>query len=140
MTTTTALPAEYEQRQTRDSLVFGIVLWFVHLNVVYALASLACTRGWFSFSVGPMSGLQVVETIISALTVPLMLLLIYLPWRAWRRFQTEVPRFNPHLLLDTEKERPALVAFVVMLLNSSFLLFVFASFVPMLALSVCRPS
>jgi len=136
----TAVGTERDLEQTRRSLLLGILLWFLNLNVVYALPSLACRWGWFSFGIGGVSGLQLVETIITLVTIPLMLLVIYLPGRAWRRFQTEAPVSNPHLLLDTEKDPLPLVAFVVTLLNSAFLLFVLASIVPTFALNVCRPS
>jgi hypothetical protein len=140
MATRTALRTEHDLQQTTRSLLFGIVLWFVHLNVAYALPSLTCKFGWLSFSVAGLSGLQVVETIITLFTIPLMLLVIHLPWRAWRGFQTEEPLSNPHLLQDTEKDRLALVAFVVTLLNSAFLLFAIASVVPIVVFSTCRPS
>jgi len=131
---------EREVEQTRRSLLLGIVVWFLNLNVAYALPSLACRWGWFPSGVGGLSGLQVVETSIALLTVPLLLLLIYVPGRIWRRFQSDTPGANPHLLLDTEKDRLPLIAVVVALLNSAFLLFVLASIVPTFALNVCRPS
>jgi hypothetical protein len=140
MAITTVGETDRDLQHTRSSLLFGITLWFLHLNVVYALASVGCYRGWFSFSVGPLSGLQVVEILITLVTIPLLLLMIYAPWRAWRRFQTTAPRSNPHLLHDTEEDRVALIAFIVMLLNSAFLLFVVASVVPILGLSACRQS
>jgi len=117
-----------------------MIVWFVHLNVAYNLASLACTWGWFSFTVVGISGLQLVEAIITLVTMLVMLFLIYLPWREWRRFQTEAPPSNPHVLEDTEKDSRPLVAFIVMLLNSFFFLFVIALFVPIFALSACGQS
>jgi threonine/homoserine/homoserine lactone efflux protein len=84
--------------------------------------------------------LQLVETMITILALLLMLLLIYLPWRDWRRFQSERPRDNPQLLEDTEKDRRPLVAFVTMLLNCFYLLFIVAAFVPIWALKPCVAS
>jgi|tagenome__1003787_1003787.scaffolds.fasta_scaffold19166589_2 hypothetical protein len=136
----TALRTERDVQQTTRSLVFGIALWFVDLNVVYALPSLACRWGWFSFSIAGLSGLQVVEALISLVTIVVMLQVIYQPGRVWRTLQSEDPVSNAHLLQDTDKDRLALVACVVMLLNSAFLLFLISSFVPILALSACRPS
>jgi hypothetical protein len=138
MTTTTQ--TKQDDLQTRRSLLFGLIVWFVHLNVAYGLASLACTWGWFSFTAIGMSGLQIVETSISLVTMVLMLFLIYLPWREWRRFQTQEPASNPHMLGDTEKDRRPLVACIVWLLNSLFLLFVIGLFVPIFALSACAQS
>jgi uncharacterized membrane protein len=138
---TTATPrTEHNALQIRQWLLLGIIVWFVHFNVVYNLASLACTWSWLSFTIVGMSGLQLVETIITLLTVPLMLFLIYRPWRAWRAFQTAAPPANPHMLEDTEKDSRSLAACIVMLLNSLFFLFVIAWFVPIFALRSCGQS
>jgi hypothetical protein len=138
--TTTTPPTENNESQVGRSLLFGITVWFVHLNVVYALASVACRWSLLSFTVMGISGLQLVETIISLVTLPFMLFLIYQPWRAWRGFQTATPPANPRFLEDTEMDRRALAAFIVMLLNSSFCLFVVAWFVPIFALRPCVQS
>src|SRR3954454_15449228 len=98
MATTTTPRIEHDQSQTRRYLILGIIVWFVDLNVVYSLASLACTWGWLSFTIAGMSGLQLVETIITLVAMLVMLFLIYLPWREWRRFQTQAPPANPDLL------------------------------------------
>ncbi len=121
----------------RWSLVLGITLWFIDLNTVYALPSLACEWNWFPFTVAGIPALVFVEAIITLIAGLLMLLLIYLPWRNWRRFQTATPRDNPQMLQDTEKDRRPLMAFVAMLANSFFLLFMLATFVPMIALNAC---
>lgn len=126
-----------EEGQTKVSLLLGILIWFLHLNVVYGLASLACKWGWFSATAGGISGLQLVETIITLIAMLLMLVTIYLPWRHWRSFQTEKPAKNPHLLRDTEKDQRSLLAFIIAMTNSLFLLFVIAAFVPIFALSAC---
>lgn len=126
-----------EDRLSRWCLFLGMLLWFADLNTVYALPSLSCTWGWFSFTVAGLSGLAVVEAIITLIAMVLMSVLIYLPWRNWRKFQTERPMENPRMLNDTEKDRRSLIAFVAMLLNSFFLLFIVATFVPMLVLNVC---
>lgn len=128
-----------EEWQTKLSLLLGILIWFLHLNVVYGLDSLACKWGWFSATAGGSSGLQLVETIITLIAMLLILVTIYLPWRYWRSFQTEKPAKNPHLLHDTEKDRRPLLAFVTTLANSLFLLFVITAFVPIFALSACGP-
>jgi hypothetical protein len=137
---TTSPPTEHDGSHTRRNLLIGIIVWFVHLNVTYGLASLACRWGWFSLIVAGVSGIQLVETIITLITMSLMLFLIYLPWREWRGFQNQEPPANPHLLEDTEKDRRALVAFIVMLLNSFFFLFVVGLFVPIFALRPCGQS
>ena len=139
MATTTPL-IESDASQIRRIMLSGIVVWFLHLNVVYGLASLACRWTWLSFGIAGMSGLQLVETAITLLTMAVMLYLIYLPWREWRGFQTQAPPSNPHMLEDTEKDSRPLFAFFVMLLNGFFLLFVISFFVPIFALSACGQS
>jgi ABC-type Na+ efflux pump permease subunit len=140
MATTTAPRTENDTSHMRRSLLAGIIVWFVHFNLVYNLASLACTWSWFSFTIVGVSGIQLVETIITLITLPFMLFLIYVPWREWRRFQTQPPPANPRMLEDTEKDRRSLVAFIVMLLNGFFFLFVVAMFVPIFALGPCGQS
>jgi hypothetical protein len=140
MTTTTTPRTEQDQSQVRRSLFLGIIVWFVDLNVVYTLASLACTWSWLSFTIVGISGLQFVETIITLVAMLMMLFLIYLPWREWRGFQTEAPPSNPRILEDTEKDHRSLVSFIVMLLNSLFFLFAILLFVPIFALRACGQS
>ena len=140
MATTTTPQAGRDQPRARRSLLLGTILWFVHLNVVYGFASLACKWSWFSFSIVGISGVQLVEIIITFVTLPLLLFLIYHSWREWRRFQTEQPPANPHMLEDTEKDSRPLVAFIVMLVNSFFFLFVLSMVVPIFALRPCGPS
>ncbi len=137
MDVTTPERLEKPERQTWLSLLAGAVIWFLHLNLAYGLASLTCKWGWFSFTLAGLPGLLVVETLITLVALPLMLVAIYLPFRDWRRFQTEKPSDNPHLLHDTEKDRRPMVAFITMLLNSLFLLFVIATLVPIFTLNPC---
>ncbi len=124
-------------RLTRWSLVLGIIIWFTDLNTINALTSTACKWGWFPFTIAGIPGLLIVEGIITLTALLLMLVVIYLPFQNWRKFQTEKPLGNPRMLKDTEKDRRSLLAFVAMLLNSFFLLFIIAFFVPMLSLNMC---
>ncbi len=126
-----------EDRLTRLCLFLGMLLWFVDLNTVYSLPSLACEWNWFRFTVAGISGLSVVEAVISLVAMALMAPMIYLPWRNWRKFQTEEPTRNPKLLKDTEKDRRSLLAFVAMLMNSFFFLFMVTMLVPIFTLNVC---
>ena len=125
------------ERRTRRSLFLGITIWFLHLNILNALTSVSCKWGWLTFPVGALSGLQFVEMIISLIVLLAMLYLTYLPWREWQMFQSEKPTRNPQMLKDTEDDNRPLIAFIVMLLNSFLLLFVIATFVPILALKAC---
>ncbi len=126
-----------DDRQTQRSLLLGIVVWFAHLNIVYGLGSLGCQASWLSFSVGPMSGLQLAEALLTLITAGALLVLTYQAWRNWRAFQTEKPPENPRLLSDTEKDRRPFLAFIAMSANGFFLLFVIAFFVPLFGLPIC---
>lgn len=127
-----------EARINRWGLMLGIIIWFLDLNAVYALPSLACKWGWFPFTLARIPGLVFFEGIITLLALALILVIIFQTWRIWRRFQTAPPRDNPHALNDTEKDRRSLMAFVAMLLNGFFFLSIIAFFVPMLALNACN--
>ncbi len=125
------------ERQTQLSLFLGIAIWFLHLNLVNALISISCKWGWFTFPVAGLSGLQFVEVFISLLTILVMLFLVYLPWRHWRSFQKKEPTTNPHLLDETENHTRSLVAFITMLLNGFFTLYIIATVVPAFILKAC---
>ena len=129
--------AEPNEQQTRWSLFLGITIWFLHMNLLNALISVSCKWGWFTFPVAGLSGLQLVEMIISLIAILAMLFMIYLAWRYWRSFQTEKPTDNPQLLQNTEEDRRPLLAFIAMLLNVFFLLFVIGTFVAIFALKAC---
>jgi uncharacterized membrane protein len=120
-------------RQTWQSLLFGITAWFLDLNLVYSLPSLACHWGWFPFTVVGLPGLKFIQLIATAVAAVLLMVLIYLPWRNWRPFW----RDNAQVMQQTEADRRPLIAYVTMLLNTLSLLFVLASVVPILALNPC---
>ena len=126
-----------EERPTWKSLFWGTLVWFLHQNITYGLASLSCVWGRLSAKIGNVSTLQVVETIITGIALLLMLFLIYLAWRDWQRFQSERTKDNPQMLGDTEKDRRPLVAFITMGLNSFYLLFIITTFVPIWTLKPC---
>lgn len=129
--------SKVDNRLTGWSMLLGVSLWFIDLNVVYALPSLACKWGWFPFTILGIPGLLVVEALITLASMLLMAFLIYLPWKNWRWFQSENTARNPQMLKDTEKDRRPLLAFIAMLLNGFFFLFMIASFVPILTLNAC---
>jgi hypothetical protein len=137
MAVTSKPPAQEKKERTWPSLLLGPLIWFLHLNTFYAVASVTCKWGWQSFRIAGLPALQLVEVIISLAALLLLARLIIVPWRNWRRFQAEKPPENPRMLHDTEKDRRPLVAFVALLLNSAFFVFVVASFVPVLALNPC---
>ncbi len=122
-----------EEGLSGRSLFLGSVVWFIDLNAVYALPSLACNWGWFPFKIAGIPGLALVEGAITLVALLLMLRLIYLPWRNWRKLRAGAPR----ALQAAEKDRRSLMAFVAMMTNSFFFLFIIAFFVPMITLNAC---
>lgn len=126
-----------EEQQTRRSLFLGIAIWFLHLNILDALISISCKWGGPTFPVGKLSGLQLIEGILTLITVLAMLYLIYLPWQQWRSFQSETPPTNPEMLQETEEDRSPLMAFIAMALNGFLVLYIIATFVPTFALKAC---
>ncbi len=125
-----------DNRWPRWSLFLGILIWFTDLNTVYALPSLACQWGWFSSTIAGIQGLVIIEAIISLICLLLILLMIYIPWRTWRRRRAEEPK-DDRRIQEAEHDRPLLISFVAMLVNSFFFLFIIATFVPMIALNAC---
>lgn len=130
-------PTLKDDHLTRRSLFGGIITWFLHQNIIYALSSLSCKWNWFPFRLGGLAGYQVVQAIVTVIAVLLILYFIYMPWREWRKGQSEKPPENPEMLNDTEKDRHSLAAFIVMAMNSFFLLFMIASFVVIFSLNAC---
>src|SRR5215208_6624894 len=126
----TTLTSRSSDRQTWRSLLFGSLIWFLHLNLVYPLTSLTCKWNWFTSGIAGLSGLQTVQIFITIIAAALLLITIYQPYRSWREYRTD----TEHILTQTEQHRIPLMAFVTMLSNSIFLLFVVASLVPILAL------
>jgi hypothetical protein len=137
MEVTTKLQTQRDDRQIRLSLLAGIAVWFLHLNTIYALASLSCRWNWLPFRLSSLAGAQVLETIITLVAVLLLALLIYVPWRRWRAYQGRQAADQPHMLADTERDRRPLLAFVTMGLNGFLLLFAIALYVPIFALRAC---
>ncbi len=125
------------ERITGLALFLGMAIWFLHLNLLNALTSVSCEWGWFSSTIAGMPGLVFVQAVITVLALLLMLFMIYLPWRNLRRLRAEKPTEKSDVLENTEKDRRPLLAFIAMMLNCFFLLFVIATFVPMFALNTC---
>lgn len=122
-----------DDRRTWQSLLFGLLVWFLHLNVVYPLTSLACHWGWFPFTIAGIPGLKVIQLLVTVAAALLLILMIIVPWRNWRPFWKD----DDALMRQTEADRRPLIGYVTMLLNALFLLFVLASVVPVLTLNPC---
>jgi hypothetical protein len=125
------------ERQTRWSLSLGILVWLLHLIVMEALISVSCKWGGLTVPIGGLSGLQILEAVITLITVLSLGFFIFLAWRQWRSFQTEKPVTNPDLLHDTEEYTRPFMAFIAMSLNGFLILYTLATFVPMFSLKAC---
>ena len=129
--------SQAEEQQTRKSLFLGITIWFLHLNIVNALISVACKWGGLTVPIGGLSGLQFVEAAISLVSIGLLIYLIFLAWRNWQTFQTERPTNTPQLIQDTEEKRQSLMAFIAMTLNGFFALYILTTFIATFSLKAC---
>lgn len=127
-------PIPDNDRQTWLSLIGGAAIWFVHLNLVYPLTSLACKWEWFPFTDAGMTSLRTLQILITGIAAVLVFIMIYLSWHIWRRFQTH----QQQMLSQTESDRRPFMAFVALGLNLFFLAFIVSSVVPILALSPCN--
>ncbi len=125
------------QQQNHRSLFLGMLVWFLHLNILNALTSVSCKWHWLTFRIAGMEALRFVEMIIGLVALLVMAYLVYLGWRNWRRLQRKKPAQNPHMLRDTEEDRGAFLAFLAMMANGFFLLFILATFVPMFSFAAC---
>jgi len=124
---------QVNDRRTWQCFLFGIVVWFLDLNVVYPLTSVSCHWGWFPFTIAGIPGLRFIQLVVTVSAAILLLIFIYLSWRNWHPFQRK-----PQLpMTQTEADRRPLIAYVVMLLNCLFLLFVLASAVSIVTLTPC---
>ena len=124
-------------KQTQWSLFSGIIIWFLHLNIINALVSVSCKWGGLTAPAGALTWLQILSAAITLIAVLAMLFLVFLGWRNWQGFQTSTPPTNPDMLHDTEEYRRPLVAFISMALNSFLALYIITTFVPTFALKAC---
>jgi threonine/homoserine/homoserine lactone efflux protein len=122
-----------DDRTTRRNLLLGVVVWFAHLNLVNALTSLTCQWGWFSFTIAGIPGLRFIQLTISLIAGLIFAYLIYQSWRVWRPARAN----GQQTLTQTEADRRSLMAFVTMLLNGLFFLFMLASLVLVLSINAC---
>jgi hypothetical protein len=140
-TDTPAVPdtvrAGRDERLTWRSLLWGSVIWFLHLNVAYGVASLSCRWGWLSAGALGLSGLVWVEGLLALLAAALLFVTIHLPYREWRQYQSTHPPENPQVLHEIEQDRRPFIAFVTMLVNSLYLMFALAVFALLAMLTPC---
>jgi len=125
-----------KDRSTWLSLLAGVVIWFLHLNTINALTSLTCEWGWFPFTIAGIAGLRFIHIVVSLIAALGIAAIIVLSWRGWRNWQAAQADAQ-HTLVQTGADRHPLMAFVTMLLNGLFLVYVLASLVMVLVLNPC---
>jgi len=81
-----------------------------------------------------MSGLHFVQIVLATVALVLIAFFVYLPWRNWRRLEAG----QDDKIYQSANDRRSLIAFLTIGLNLFFLVFVVATFVPMLAINSCR--
>jgi len=127
-------PKPFNQRSTALSLFLGFAVWFLHLNGMYFLTSESCKWGWFPDPIVGLSGLHVVQLVLTLIATLCIIRMIWFAWRNWRQFQID----GDHVLEQTMRDRRPLLAAVALSLNILFLLFVCAFFVALFTLDACR--
>jgi threonine/homoserine/homoserine lactone efflux protein len=135
----TQLP-QTSQQQNHRLLILGIVVWFLHENILNALTSVACKWHWLTIPVFGLQGVQFVDMFITLIAMLVIGYLVYLGWRNWRSVQTREPLRNPHVMRDTEEDRGAFMAFISMMLNGFFFLFTIATLVLTFSFVACGQS
>jgi hypothetical protein len=119
-------PSNIKSWQLWFSLLGGIVVWSLHLMIVYPLTSLNCEWGWFETNTGGLSGLQgiqIVVTVIAAVITGIGGLF------AWRNRQ--------QLSQVSDNHRHRFMANMGFGLNILFTSLIVVSLVPILTLPPC---
>ncbi len=137
MAVTKTRSRDINETRTLWSLFLGMLVWFLHLNIINALTSTACKWSWLDTRILGLSALQWVQILVTVVAMALIGWFVFLSWRNWRSFQKKAPIDNPQLLTDTEKDRRPLLAFVGMTVNGFFFLYVIANFIPIFVLKGC---
>jgi hypothetical protein len=60
-------PSGVKSWQLWYSLASGVIVWSIHLLIIYALTSLACEWEWFSLTAAGLNGLQIIQLIVTVI-------------------------------------------------------------------------
>ena len=118
-------PPDVKSWQLWFSLAAGTVVWLIHLMIVYPLTSLTCEWGWFPSTVNGLTGLQVVQIIITIIAAIIIAVAGVFAFQNQRRLRTQ--EINRHYFM----------AQLGLALNILFFALVVVSLVPILSLPVC---
>lgn len=121
-------PTGVKSWQLWFSLVTGIVVWVVHLMIVYPLTSLTCEWGWFQYTAGSLTGLQIVQIIVTLVAGGITLIAAVLAFRNRQRL------INNESL---EVNRHRFMAALGLALNIMFTALIVIALIPILSLPQC---
>jgi uncharacterized membrane protein len=121
-------PAGVKGWQLWFSLLAGTIIWVIHLMIVYPLTSLTCEWGWFPFTVGRFSGLQIVQIVV---TVAASLLTVVAGVLAFRNRQQLMEEGS----LETDRHR--FMATLGLALNILFTALILIALIPIISLPAC---
>ncbi len=121
-------PAGVKSWQLWFSLVAGTIVWMLHLMIVYPLTSLTCEWGWFPFMVGALSGLQVIQLVVTVIAAVITIVAGYFAFQSRRRLGNGG-------MPDTSRHR--FMAWLGLALNIMFTALIVISVIPILTLPPC---
>ncbi len=121
-------PTGVKSWQLWFSLVAGTVVWVIHLMIVYPLTSLTCEWGWFPFTVGPLTGLQVVQIVVTVISGLITVVAGVFAYRNRQRLMNDE---------SLEVNRHRFMSELGFALNVIFTALIVISLVPILVLPQC---
>jgi NAD/NADP transhydrogenase beta subunit len=121
-------PTGVKSWQLWFSLAAGIVVWVVHLMIVYPLTSLTCEWDWFQYTVGSLTGLQIVQIAITLVAGAITFIAAVLAFRN-----------RQHLMNNEalEVNRHRFMAALGFALNIMFTALIMIALIPILSLPQC---
>lgn len=126
--TDNAPPSDIKSWQLWFSLGAGIIVWVIHLMIVYPLTSLSCEWGWFPSAVGGLSGLQAVQIAVTVIAAIITGVAGFLAFQNQRRLHTQEP---------IETNRHYFMAQLGLALSIIFTALIVISLIPILSLPAC---
>lgn len=115
------------------ALIVGTVIVSAHFMVVYAASSLTCRWGWLPGKTVGIPSLQFFQMLVTFLAGVLIGGLIAITYRDWHSTQVDERGEES----QQAAARLPLLAFITMLVNTSYLLFILMSLVPILTIQQC---
>jgi hypothetical protein len=142
------MSAEYErqpeQHDTRDpneetrwiSLAGGVIVWTLHLMLVYPMTSLVCERnllGLADQSIVGLPAVRAIQVIVTIIALALIAVAALAAWRDWKGMHEG----RGAGIDDADDSRAAFLTFISIALNVVFFITVLVSLLPILVLPTC---